>query len=162
MEIGAASYIYRRVPFQVTHLPQIAATTAMGYGGKHHKAGHTNTPLTIVNCTPPSLLKLAAQNPTTDIRTITLEKNLRKGGVVRHGMLHARGRLLMVDADGASRFEDLEVERTSSRPRRSSKYVMSFFCFVLRRISGRVIDARAESVRFFETPSCTDSIPSSA
>ena len=29
---------------------------------------------------------------------------------MRHGMLHARGeRLLMVDADGASRFEDLEL-----------------------------------------------------
>lgn len=28
---------------------------------------------------------------------------------MRHGMLHGRGRrLLMVDADGASRFEDLE------------------------------------------------------
>ncbi|KAI9464689.1 Alg5-prov protein [Boletus coccyginus] len=55
-------------------------------------------------------LTLAAQHPTTDIRVITLEKNLGKGGAVRHGMLHARGRrLLMVDADGASRFEDLEV-----------------------------------------------------
>lgn len=55
-------------------------------------------------------LKLAAQNPSADIRVITLEKNLGKGGAVRHGMLHARGhRLLMVDADGASRFEDLEA-----------------------------------------------------
>lgn len=33
-----------------------------------------------------------------------------KGGAVRHGMLYGRGeRLLMVDADGASRFEDLEL-----------------------------------------------------
>ena len=45
-----------------------------------------------------------------DIRVVTLEENLGKGGAVRHGMLHARGRrLLMVDADGASRFEDLEL-----------------------------------------------------
>lgn len=45
-----------------------------------------------------------------DIRVVTLEKNLGKGGAVRHGMLHGRGRkLLMVDADGASRFEDLEL-----------------------------------------------------
>lgn len=54
-------------------------------------------------------LKLASQYPRSDIRVITLEKNLGKGGAVRHGMLHSRGhRLLMVDADGASRFEDLE------------------------------------------------------
>ncbi|KAF4569563.1 dolichyl-phosphate beta-glucosyltransferase [Pleurotus pulmonarius] len=55
-------------------------------------------------------LKLAGQYPKSDIRVVTLEKNLGKGGAVRHGMLHGRGkRLLMVDADGASRFEDLEL-----------------------------------------------------
>ena len=55
-------------------------------------------------------LKLAQQHLESDIRVVTLEKNLGKGGAVRHGMLHARGRrLLMVDADGASRFEDLEL-----------------------------------------------------
>ena len=55
-------------------------------------------------------LKLAAQHPEAEIRVVTLEKNLGKGGAVRHGMLHGRGkRLLMVDADGASRFEDLEL-----------------------------------------------------
>jgi len=55
-------------------------------------------------------LKLAQQYPESDIRVVTLEKNLGKGGAVRHGMLHARGnRLLMVDADGASRFEDLQL-----------------------------------------------------
>ncbi|KAF9494881.1 glycosyltransferase family 2 protein [Pleurotus eryngii] len=54
-------------------------------------------------------LKLAGEYPGSDIRVVTLEKNLGKGGAVRHGMLHGRGkRLLMVDADGASRFEDLE------------------------------------------------------
>jgi dolichyl-phosphate beta-glucosyltransferase len=45
-----------------------------------------------------------------DIRVVTLVQNQGKGGAVRHGMLHGRGkRLIMVDADGASRFEDLEV-----------------------------------------------------
>ncbi|KAI0730411.1 glycosyltransferase family 2 protein [Earliella scabrosa] len=54
-------------------------------------------------------LKLGAQNPQADVRVVVLERNVGKGGAVRHGMLHARGRrLLMVDADGASRFEDLE------------------------------------------------------
>ena len=55
-------------------------------------------------------LKLANQYSKSDIRVVTLEKNLGKGGAVRHGMLFGRGRrLLMVDADGASRFEDLEL-----------------------------------------------------
>ncbi|TFK80592.1 glycosyltransferase family 2 protein [Polyporus arcularius HHB13444] len=55
-------------------------------------------------------LKLGAQYPQSDVRVVVLEKNVGKGGAVRHGMLHGRGRrLLMVDADGASRFEDLEL-----------------------------------------------------
>ncbi|THV02545.1 glycosyltransferase family 2 protein [Dendrothele bispora CBS 962.96] len=55
-------------------------------------------------------LKLAAKYPKSDIRVVTLEKNLGKGGAVRHGMLYGGGeRLLMVDADGASRFNDLEL-----------------------------------------------------
>ena len=55
-------------------------------------------------------LEYAKENPEIEIRVTTREKNSGKGGAVRHGMLHARGeRLLMVDADGASRFEDLEL-----------------------------------------------------
>lgn len=55
-------------------------------------------------------LEYAKENSKVEIRVITREKNSGKGGAVRHGMLHARGkRLLMVDADGASRFEDLEL-----------------------------------------------------
>ena len=55
-------------------------------------------------------LKYAKANPEIEIRVTTREKNSGKGGAVRHGMMHARGeRLLMVDADGASRFEDLEL-----------------------------------------------------
>ena len=55
-------------------------------------------------------LEYAKKNLKVEIRVITREKNSGKGGTVRHGMLHSRGRrLLMVDADGASRFEDLEL-----------------------------------------------------
>jgi dolichyl-phosphate beta-glucosyltransferase len=56
-------------------------------------------------------LKLAAeQYPKADIRVVQLERNRGKGGAVRHGMLHARGRrLLMADADDASRFADVEL-----------------------------------------------------
>jgi len=56
--------------------------------------------------------KYKQEGPRTDveIRVVTLVKNLGKGGAVRHGMLHARGRrLLFADADGASQFEDLEL-----------------------------------------------------
>lgn len=55
-------------------------------------------------------LEIASKYPECDIRVVTLEKNLGKGGAVRHGMLYGGGRrLLMVDADGASKFEDLEA-----------------------------------------------------
>ena len=60
--------------------------------------------------TTQTALELAKKYKAFDIRVVTLEKNVGKGGAVRHGMLHGRGRrLLMVDADGASRFEDLEL-----------------------------------------------------
>lgn len=45
-----------------------------------------------------------------NIRVVKLAKNRGKGGAVTHGMLHSRGqRILFVDADGASRFEDLSL-----------------------------------------------------
>ena len=45
-----------------------------------------------------------------NIRIVVLKQNRGKGGAVRHGMLHARGqRLLFVDADGASKFDDLAL-----------------------------------------------------
>ena len=54
--------------------------------------------------------KFAKENPNHEIRVVTLHRNLGKGGAVRHGMMHGRGRrLLMVDADGASRFEDINL-----------------------------------------------------
>jgi len=44
-----------------------------------------------------------------EIRVVKLCKNRGKGAAVKHGFLHARGRnILMVDADGASDFSDLE------------------------------------------------------
>jgi dolichyl-phosphate beta-glucosyltransferase len=55
-------------------------------------------------------LSLAHKHSACDIRVVKLDKNVGKGGAVRHGFLHARGgRILMVDADGASQFEDLEL-----------------------------------------------------
>lgn len=52
----------------------------------------------------------ARRHAGADIRVVRLERNLGKGGTVRHGMLHARGRrLLMADADGATRFADVEL-----------------------------------------------------
>jgi dolichyl-phosphate beta-glucosyltransferase len=57
-------------------------------------------------------LKYLPNNPqfrNVDIRVVKLEKNHGKGGAVQAGFLGSRGRrILMVDADGASRFADLE------------------------------------------------------
>jgi dolichyl-phosphate beta-glucosyltransferase len=55
-------------------------------------------------------LDLAKKYASYNIRVVTLEKNIGKGGAVRHGMLYSSGeRLLMADADGASRIDDLEA-----------------------------------------------------
>lgn len=58
-------------------------------------------------------LKYISSNPQykpIDLRVVKLEKNRGKGGAVQAGFLGARGRrILMVDADGASRFADLEA-----------------------------------------------------
>ncbi|EMD39386.1 glycosyltransferase family 2 protein [Gelatoporia subvermispora B] len=60
--------------------------------------------------TPSAALAFGREHPHVELRVVKLEHNVGKGGAVRHGMLHARGaRLLMVDADGATRFADLEV-----------------------------------------------------
>ncbi|CEH15976.1 Glycosyltransferase [Ceraceosorus bombacis] len=48
-----------------------------------------------------------------ELRLIRLSRNRGKGGAVRHGMLHARGALLLfVDADGATKFEALSALAT--------------------------------------------------
>ncbi|KAF9560097.1 glycosyltransferase family 2 protein [Agrocybe pediades] len=60
--------------------------------------------------TSATALKLAKKYSKSNIKVVTLEKNIGKGGAVRHGMLFSGGeRLLMADADGASRIEDLEA-----------------------------------------------------
>ncbi|KAI9010978.1 nucleotide-diphospho-sugar transferase [Phycomyces nitens] len=54
-------------------------------------------------------LKFAKESNPENIRILVLEKNRGKGGAVTQGVLCARGeRCLMVDADGATRFSDLE------------------------------------------------------
>lgn len=55
-------------------------------------------------------ISYAAANPKNEIRVVRLETNRGKGGAVKHGSMHARGkRILFVDADGATRFSDLEM-----------------------------------------------------
>ncbi|KAI5866946.1 glycosyltransferase family 2 protein [Durotheca rogersii] len=55
-------------------------------------------------------LSFAREHGLHDIlRVVTLEKNRGKGGGVTHGLRHVRGEYaLFADADGASRFSDLE------------------------------------------------------
>lgn len=56
-----------------------------------------------------SLVLAGSKYADIDIKVVNLAKNQGKGAAVRHGMLYSGGdRLLMVDADGATRFEDLE------------------------------------------------------
>ncbi|CAB4041973.1 Dolichyl-phosphate beta-glucosyltransferase, partial, partial [Paramuricea clavata] len=53
-------------------------------------------------------LKYVEKHGVELIRVLTLTKNRGKGGAVRMGMFSSRGKqLLMVDADGATRFSDL-------------------------------------------------------
>ncbi|KAM3589523.1 dolichyl-phosphate beta-glucosyltransferase [Umbelopsis sp. WA50703] len=54
-------------------------------------------------------LKFAQKHKDVDLRVLPLEKNRGKGGAVTQGMLAARGEIcLMVDADGATKFSDLD------------------------------------------------------
>ncbi|KAL4065919.1 glycosyltransferase family 2 protein [Scleroderma yunnanense] len=99
---------------ETNRLPSMLQTTVAHLKSPASKASSRTYEILIVDDgstddTSALALKLASQYPQSEIRIITLEKNLGKGGAVRHGMLHARGhRLLMVDADDASRFEDIE------------------------------------------------------
>ncbi|KAL4230672.1 dolichyl-phosphate beta-glucosyltransferase [Mactra antiquata] len=64
--------------------------------------------------TSETALEYSKKYGTSKVRVLTLEKNRGKGGAIRLGMFVARGRqLLFADADGASKFSDLnklEVE----------------------------------------------------
>ncbi|KAG8759666.1 dolichyl-phosphate beta-glucosyltransferase [Serendipita sp. 396] len=52
----------------------------------------------------------AKANAKDEIRVVRLRTNRGKGGAVKHGCMHSRGeRILFVDADGATRFSDLEA-----------------------------------------------------
>ncbi|KAG0057302.1 dolichyl-phosphate beta-glucosyltransferase [Gryganskiella cystojenkinii] len=54
-------------------------------------------------------LELAHQAKDKDIRVVSFETNRGKGGAVSQGMQYTRGEyILMVDADGATRFSDLD------------------------------------------------------
>ncbi|KAL8558469.1 dolichyl-phosphate beta-glucosyltransferase [Nucella lapillus] len=59
--------------------------------------------------TTKTALKYCDKYGVDTVRVLTLEQNRGKGGAVRLGMLSGRGRqLLFADADGASRFADLD------------------------------------------------------
>lgn len=53
--------------------------------------------------------EMGVKIPPGAIRMVSLEENRGKGGAVTHGMRHARGQyVVFADADGASKFSDLE------------------------------------------------------
>ncbi|KAK5821316.1 nucleotide-diphospho-sugar transferase [Linnemannia elongata] len=55
-------------------------------------------------------LEMAQKEDIKDIRVLSFEKNRGKGGAVIQGMQYTRGEyILMVDADGATRFSDLDA-----------------------------------------------------
>ncbi|SCU83360.1 LAMI_0C02916g1_1 [Lachancea mirantina] len=56
------------------------------------------------------------------LRVVKLSKNRGKGGAVKHGLLHIRGRYgLFVDADGASKFADVSKLLESVKSHEKSK-----------------------------------------
>ncbi len=69
------------------------------------------------------VMKYVKKHGADTIRLLTLANNCGKGGAVQRGMLRARGEyLLMVDADGATKFSDLErLERGITRTENGSK-----------------------------------------
>ncbi|KZP01476.1 glycosyltransferase family 2 protein, partial [Calocera viscosa TUFC12733] len=97
------------VPYLEAHHSPLAFQA----GAEDHPVGQKGYEILIVDDgssdgTTATALAYAEEHPAVPIRVITLAKNRGKGGAVKHGVLHARGaRILFVDADGATRFEDL-------------------------------------------------------
>ena len=99
---------------ETARLPSMLSTTVEHLSATSHRQRRSYEILIVddgsSDDTAAVSLSLARKYSGSDIRVVKLERNLGKGGAVRHGMLHGRGkRFLMVDADGASRFEDLEL-----------------------------------------------------
>jgi len=68
-------------------------------------------------------LKQSEQYGADKVRVLTLQKNRGKGGAVRLGVLSSQGRhILFVDADGASKFSDLDkLERNMKEQKEKAK-----------------------------------------
>lgn len=129
------------------------------------------------DATSKSALKLAKKYPGCDIKVVTLQHNIGKGGAVRHGMLYSGGRrLLMVDADGASEIKDLEKLWKSMddiAPNDASGVVVGSRAHLVKseavvKVCGCLTshfdlhNSNIDSDLFFATYSCTGSTPFSA
>lgn len=67
-------------------------------------------------------LKYSEKYGTSQVRVLTQVKNRGKGGAVRMGMLRGRGRVLMfADADGATKFSDIQKLEESLQKQTSQK-----------------------------------------
>lgn len=62
------------------------------------------------NILPKLLASSQLKESNLEFRVVKLSRNRGKGAAVKYGVMHARGRrILMVDADDASQFSDLEL-----------------------------------------------------
>lgn len=73
--------------------------------------------------TSETAMKYSSKFGTEKVRVLTLDKNRGKGGAIRLGMFVARGKfLLFADADGASKFSDLEkLEKEMTKVNKDSE-----------------------------------------